>query len=94
MINFNFGGIDLEPLTLTVNIVIGDTKIQSQTLQMPYQMMVMQCQDLVNQVAQDQRPMKIEMIGQKNIELANGNTVAKPSKLVYANNAYTNNYDL
>lgn len=93
MINFNFGGpIDL--FDIDVDITIGEQMVGTQHLNAPYQMVVMQCQELVNQVAQDKRPMKIEMRGKKLIDLPNGDTVEKPSKLVYANNLYVKNFGL
>ena len=94
MINFSFNDIAPDLMELTITLTLGETVVQSQTLQMPYQMMAAQCQELVNQVAHEQRPMKIEMIGEKCIDLPNGDTVVKPSKLIYANKAYTNNFDL
>lgn len=94
MINVNFGGIDFNVMNLTIKLIIGETEVQSQELQLPYQIMMAQCQELVNQVAQDHRPMKVEMIGEKCIDLPNGDTVVKPSKLIYANKAYINNFDL
>ncbi len=93
MINFNFGGT-IEMFDLDVDITIGDTKVGTQHLNGPQQMVMMQCQELVNNVAQDSRPMKIEMRGKKLLELPNGDTVEKPSKLIYANNLYVKNIGL
>lgn len=87
---FNFGG---DMMKLHIEVKLGNEVVQSQRLQMPYQMMLGQCQQLVNEIAQSDQPMKITMTGTKDIELPNGDWVTKPSKLIYANNAYTNNFD-
>lgn len=84
----------MEPMHITIELFIGNTKIQSQELQLPHQMMIMQCQDIVNQVAQDQRPMKIEMIGTKTVELPDNKFIEKPSRLIYANNKYIENFPI
>ena len=94
MINFSFGGIGGDFLELTIELTIGDQIVQNHKMQMPYQMMMAQCQELVNQVANDTRPMKVVMRGEKEIELPNGDVVSKPSRLIYANKAYTNNFNI
>lgn len=88
-----FNGFEIDMMELHIEIKLGNEIIKSQYLQMPYDMMRNQCQLLVNEIAQSDKPLKITMTGTKDIELPNGEWVSKPSKLIYANNAYTNNFD-
>ena len=103
MISFSFGGtpggfgnfgFDMETMDLDVELTIGSDIVESRHFKAPYQMIVAQCQQLVNQIAQDQRPMKVVFRGTKNVELPNGDIAQKPSRLIYANNKYTENFSL
>ena len=79
---------------LDVEITIGNQVIGTQHLSAPYQMIVMQCQDVVNQASQDDRPMKVVFSGTKLMDLPNGDTVEKPARVVYANRKYIDNFNL
>lgn len=91
---FGFSEINFEMMQLHIEVRLGNTIIQSQTLQMPYRIMMQQCQNLVNEIANSDQPMKITMTGEKILDLPNGDSKAFPSKLIYANNAYTANFDI
>lgn len=97
-INFGTGfggaGFNMDIIELDVEVKLGTTIVESQTLQAPYTMMLNHCQQLVNEIANSDKPMKVTMSGTKEIELPNGDWVRKPSRLIYANNAYTNNFDI
>ena len=86
------GGADV--MEVDIEITIGDQTMGRQHLAAPYQMVAMQCQEVVNQVAQDERPMKVVIYGNKTIDLPNGNTTEKPARLIYANNKYVDNFEL
>ena len=91
---FGFGEINFEMMQLHIEVRLGNAVIQSQTLQMPYRIMMQQCQNLVNEIANSDQPMKITMTGEKILDLPNGDSKAFPSKLIYTNNVYTANFDI
>lgn len=94
MIGFNFGGFDLDIITLLVEVKLGNEITERQQLSGPYQMVAAQCQEAVNNVANNSQPMKITMYGEKYLEMPNGDCKAFPSRLTYANNAYLANFDI
>lgn len=57
---FTFNNI-FEPYEVTFEIYIGDTLAKTQTMQAPRQMLEASFIQTVNQIARDQRPMKIRM---------------------------------
>lgn len=97
-IDFNFGpgfGFGIPDLmNLHIEVKLGTAIVQSDALQAPYQVMLQHCQSMVNEIANSQEPMKITMSSTKEVQLPNGDWVDKPSKLIYANNAYLNNFDI
>lgn len=93
MINFSFGGT-IEMFNLDVEVTIGEVIVGSQKLSAPYQMAVLQCQDIIQQTAQDDRPMKIVFRGEKMIDLPNGDTISKPARVIFANSKYCDNFEL
>lgn len=84
----------MDIITLQIEIKIGSQIVESQTVQAPFQFLYQQCQDLVNTAANDSRPMKITMRGEKWLETPNGEEKPFPCSLIYANNAYTDNFDI
>ena len=93
MINFSFGGT-IDMIDVDVEITIGEALVGSKHLSGIYQMVVMQCSELINQAAQDERPMKIVFHGKKTLDLPNGNTVEKPARVIFANTKYADNFEL
>lgn len=93
MINFSFGDT-FDLFNIDVEITIGETMVGSKHLSGIYQMVVMQCSELINQTAQDERPMKIVFRGKKTLDLPNGNTVEKPARVIFANTKYADNFEL
>lgn len=90
-----FGGNpfgEMEMITLEIEIILGDTTLQKQTVQQPYMMAQAQCNNLARQIAEDDRPMKIIMRGTKPVEMPNGDWVSKPSSLEFENNAYIRSF--
>ena len=79
---------------IDAEITVGDQVVGSQHLSAPYQIIIMQCQEVVNQIAQDARPMKAVFRGERLINLQNGDTISKPARLIYANNKYIDNFEL
>lgn len=57
---FTFNNI-FEPYEVTFEIYIGDTLAKTQTMQAPKEMLMASFMQTVNQIARDQRPMKIRM---------------------------------
>lgn len=92
-INFT-QGFGLNMLTLRIDIKIGNAVVESYDTQGPFEMLRMQCGEMVCQAANDERPIKITMTEMRDIELPNGDWVTKPYKLMYANNVYMNNFDI
>ena len=89
-----FQSFNIEMMELTMELTIGEQVVETQRLQAPYEMLVAQCQQLVNQLAQDKRPMKVVFRGTKEVALPNEEYKQLPSRLIYANNAYTENFEL
>lgn len=95
-INFNgFNpGFNMSIIELSIEVRLGDAVVNSQTVQVPYIILLQQCKELTEEVANDDRPMKITMTQMKDVELPNGDWVRKPCRLIFANNAYLNNFDI
>lgn len=91
MFNFNFN-IGIE--TVTIEVKLGNEVISSQRLQGPLLFIYQQYIDLVNQVAQDDRPIKVTAYGEKQLELPSGEFKAFPSRVMFANNVYLNTFDI
>ena len=88
---FNMG-FDMDLISLEIELILGDISLQKQSIQQPYMMAQAQCKDLIVQIAEDERPMKVIIRGSKPIEMPNGDWVQKPSSLEFKNNAYIRNF--
>jgi len=70
-------GINLEPFLATIEIYIGDTLSESKQLQAPVFVLQQQYVSLVQQIANDTRPMKVCMYIDKEIYDDNNNFIRK-----------------
>lgn len=61
-INFGFGGMMGDTIEATLEIYLGNQLIQSQQLQAPEMILKMQLMNLVQDLANDTRPMKMKVI--------------------------------
>lgn len=80
--------------TVTIEIKLGNEVISSQRFQGPLQLIYQQYIDIVNQIAQDDRPIKVTAYGEKHLESPTGELKVLPSKVMFANNVYLNVFDL
>lgn len=90
--NFTFGGINLPQWT--IEIYVGNAMTQQQTMQMPYEMIVSQFIQIVNEIANAPQPMKAICRGTKEIETGFNEWKELPARVEYYNLKWDGEFDV
>lgn len=93
----NFSGIgfndpQLQTIEIKIEIYIDNRLTNSETQVAPFIFACQQCQQLINEVAHRQDPIKVIIRGSKEVQMSNGDWIKRPSILAYANNAHIEKY--
>lgn len=74
--------------TFEFKVWVGNTVTENYGCQMPIELAYSQFIDLAQRLAQQPQPMKVVCISMVDVELPDNNTIQKPAKFVFYNNAY------
>lgn len=83
---FSFGGGDIP--TWTVEIYVGNALTQSQSIQSPTEMMMINFANMVSEIAQAPQPMKLICRGEKWIDVNAYETKKLPARVEFYNNRW------
>lgn len=88
--SFYFNGIEMDIVNYTIELYLGNALIQQEQQQMPIPFAIQQCNQLVNQIAMDNRPLRV--IIKTPYITEQGKTLI--NSVDFANNTYTKEFNL